>query len=204
MPVIGQFNFLWVVAALFLLEILYFGFVWLKFYRAGTKEKVCSRMEAYALLKRGSDICDVAENRCLSSGAHEVLLGTLKKVEQKSSVLTAIIVFSFGIFTSAVYDDAESYDMYGWLALTLGVGLCLPLFFSFIGIRQIDQTNFQYESGCERPQIATALQEALIVDLVSKERAFHFSRHVTTTLIILFIGALVADALLGFYGVDLL
>lgn len=165
-----------------------------------------SRLEAYSILKVSETPKRVAkpESEMLEQGAHDVLLGTLKKIETKSAVLTTIIVFALGIMINAAYSDGDSYDGYGLLAVALAAHLVFPLYFSFVGIRQLDQRHFEPLRSQDEEKVAVLLQRALMGDLLQKERAFRFSWIVSSAALICFVVIIVVDAVFSVSGTGFL
>ena len=170
-----------ILSGVFVSEILYLVFT----YNSSPnckREAVIRRMAAYSNLKSPnlSEKATPINGFYLTSGAHEVLLGTLKKVEAKSAALTSVIVFSLTIFIGSIVASG-TYDNFDRLLAILATCLILPLIFSFRGIYQLDQSDFRkttdYDSDPKR--VSKALQGKLMDDLISKERSFRFSRKVT-------------------------
>ena len=102
----------------------------------------------------------------LSKDPHEILLGTLKKVEQKNAVLVTIIVFALSVMAGSLLAPGD-YTKYDYVITVFVASLIPPLFFSFQGIRQLDQRNFRHLQVKASEEIAAKLlQDALVSDLM--------------------------------------
>jgi hypothetical protein len=174
------------------------------------------RMEGYASLKPPSECkkCStstgVRPSGCalLSPLEHEVLLGTLKKVEQKNGILLTILIFSLTLLLGPLL---ESYpndktnvlpvvnDGANYILIVFVASFVAPLFVAFAGIVQLDQWNFRLLSVkyCKQTS-AENLQDALISDLMRKERAFCFSANCTKYSVIIFLVLVIVDAVFQF------
>ncbi|MBC6437869.1 MAG: hypothetical protein GDA52_06990 [Rhodobacteraceae bacterium] len=205
-------HFILVLFGLCALELMYLACVWNNYALPRHKNELRCRMEAYAELNG----CSEKENSCqcgkeppcqcgkepscpgvLKPKTHEVLLGTLKKIEAKGAVNTTILVFALTIsvailLTPSVHSlETEVQN----LVLTFISLLILPTWMAFRGTYQIDQLNFPGCSGsgfCLKKR----MQDDLIDDLLAKERAFRFTRNSTQVTIIGFLLIVVLDGIL--------
>lgn len=166
-----------------------------------TQENLVNRLEAYACLKqerRSGAPCNrayYASEYALLPGGHEVLLGTLKKIESKSAVLSAILVFAIGAFLTYGFaggDDDENIRK----SFASGVTFLLlfPLWFSFVGIRHLDSRSISDIGSEPRKKLALRLQTDLMKDLLLKEYGFRFSLNASGVVIIFAIFVIVLDA----------
>ena len=132
------------------------------------------RLKAYAKLK----------GALASETEHEVLLGTLKKIEAKNVGLTTFWIF---LITSIllVATSGDFLEIF-WLRplLLTSAFLTIPFLISSIqGLKQLDQisTNKAIEAekslcSCDKiDRIAKQMQEDLKTDLLKKETAYRFS-----------------------------
>lgn len=185
------------------LQCAYLTYVYWLFQRTRAEKSLIERMESYALLKGGGNT--YSPDFLLTPSGHEVLLGTLKKVEQKNAVLVGFLVFFFTIFATVVFSDSSGgdgpaaktgshYDVYGLFTVVLAVALLLPLYLAFQGIKQIDQSNYWDQMYMSRRCAARQLQRSLMEDLLRKEKGFHFSRNVTFFSLFFYIAVLALDA----------
>lgn len=102
---------------------------------------------------------------------HQILLGTLKKVESKATSLAAILVFiaialiTVGAPFNFTGDPSANTPWIVALLLTL-----LPAFMALCyAFRQLDNLNYFAEEG------ASGLQKALRADLMQKEHCYRFA-----------------------------
>ena len=159
------------------------------------ESRLRDRLEGYARLKSPD-----AKSDEIAAISHEVLLGTLKKVEGKSAVLTTILVFAIGIFINAAYggscgtEAACRYDAYGLLAAGAAALLVLPLYFAFLGIYHLDLYDMSHLCEGRRDELVDTLRRGLMQDLLNKERGYRFSRNVTAAVLLIFVAALFVDA----------
>ncbi|MBY6090749.1 hypothetical protein [Maritimibacter alkaliphilus] len=114
----------------------------------------------------------------LSAGAHEVLLGTLKKVENKSSVLAALIVFAISVFGNIAFSTdhnaSELFSQFGRsLALWAVFLLIIPLLAAFRGLRHLETAHSLRKPDSD--SMEKHLQESLMSDLIVKEALFRLS-----------------------------
>ncbi|CUH83513.1 hypothetical protein [Thalassovita mediterranea] len=176
------------------------------------------RVETYAALKKGkgtlSEDHTVDNSELLSAGGHEVLLGTLKKVETKSAALSTIIVFAMGAFLTVVFSDSgavacssgsnscepNGYDAYGLLTVVAALNLLAPLYHAFVGIGHLD--TFDSRVGVDQGKAlgAKEMQLNLMSDLLKKERGYRFSKLVSAFVILTYFFVLIADALWVTFG----
>jgi hypothetical protein len=152
---------------------MFLGYVCCASKRHESDQRLKERMLGYAKLK-AKCACQIEScpNSLLPYCAHEVLLGTLKKVETKSATMTTILVFALSAFVAIAFQDG-SYSCYGSVIVIVASLLILPLFFAFSGIRQLDSINIANTPAEDLPQ---RLQSDLLRDLRKKERGFRFSR----------------------------
>jgi len=173
--------FIGAVLFILMLEALYcFCRCW-PFPHHGCQRALRKRMCAYALLKENT--CNSQPKCCdrLSPLAHEVLLGTLKKVEQKSLGLNVFLVLALTVGANVALNHKFGGNDIERLVLLLLTALLLPLFSSFRGLVQIDQADF-IDKGDNQKEIepaADSLQRQLLDDLMGKEQAFRFSLNTT-------------------------
>jgi len=197
-------EFIVVLIGFLALEAMYFISVWCDYAFPRRKEDFRRRMGAYAELKKGNETeasCQCKkETSCpgvLPPAAHEVLLGTLKKVEQKSAVNTTILVFALTISLVILLQPTlpSLPPQVKNLVLTFVSLLILPTFLAFRGTYQLDQLDFP---GCSNNGfcLKKRMQDDLIKDLLEKERAFRFTRNSTMYTII---GLLLIVVLDGIY-----
>ncbi len=151
-------------------------------------DAVISRMEAYANLKRGGvdRTAGPFASARLSADGFAVLLGTLKKIEQKSATLVAILIFLISALLTVVLGvelkpngAIEESDLFRIAMSSFALLLIFPLLHAFVGIRQIDQRDYASIKCC-RPE--NSMEKQLIEDLLRKERAFDFSRRAVLTI----------------------
>lgn len=176
----------------------------------GNEEGLRSRLDGYARLKMDKE--DQKDPKgvegCLSPSAHEVLLGTIKKVEAKSSALSTVIIFALATFTAVVFgggcsepEKCSACDNYGLIAASAAALLVLPLYFSLVGMRHLDLICNRSGSNDACYLEPYEMQKALMEDLLKKEKGYRFSWLVTQWVVILFVLVLVSDAFLSTTGV---
>jgi len=188
------------------LELFFLFYVWWRF-KLSDYGPIKQRMEAYSRLKGKletephCELCHIKlkSEKCnsyeLTPGAHEVLLGTLKKIESKNAILLTILLFSLSLFSGAVLSanlNEEGVKNMAYLVMAL---LILPLLCSFRGIRQIDQSDFPCKGISDQARDSKRLQSELMGDLISKERAFKFSEMATKVSVICLLLIVVVDGL---------
>lgn len=123
-------------------------------------EKLNRRLEGYAALSEKFGRC----------AKHQILLGTLKKVEQKAASLAAIVVFLAIAVVTVGASDMKSPETAQWFyALLLPL---LPVFTALIlAFKQVDGFHLDDEAGSD----ADTLHNRLKDDLLDKEIAFRFA-----------------------------
>ena len=129
----------------------------------------------------------------LSAGRHEVLLGTLKKFEQKSATLTTVLVFALAFFLSVAYEDGE-WGGYGSLAVLFASVMIAPTYFAFGAMRQLDTWDCRREIVPDSLTLPRFLQRSLIRDLIRKERAFWFAKASVQGGVIILLPVVVGEA----------
>jgi hypothetical protein len=172
------------------------------------KQLLCAvkmRMEAYAFLKpKVHDACkdeiisiDVDDCTNLSVGGHEVLLGTLKKVEQKNGVLVTVIVFLLAVLLASHFSRSPENEPNFSLVITLA-SLFFPTWWAFRGIVQVDQKDFWTLVGTHKITSVAGkfLQRELIRDLMAKECAFRLAFFWTRLVLSIFLFLTVFHAVL--------
>ena len=113
--------------------------------------------------KRKSDL--------LTSMEHEVLLGTLKKVEAKNAALFQ--AFTFIAAGNLALISSESYAQIREYLVSILV-LSLPFFWASLqGMKQVDQLDMPTTSDSEA--LAKEMQDALKRDLLVKEASYDFA-----------------------------
>ncbi len=139
------------------------------------QSRIRKRLQAYAMISNGQRDFERSERTgTLTVKEHAILLGILKKIEQKSAVLSTIIVFIMAAFLSGFYQSnghEVERSILGWAA-----GCIFPAFLAaFVGIRHIDlgHTYGRWFSSTE--EHARFIQRQLIDDLVRKECCYKFS-----------------------------
>ncbi|OUS04365.1 hypothetical protein A9Q96_15570 [Rhodobacterales bacterium 52_120_T64] len=199
-------HFKLITVSLLSFEIIYCAYIWTRFHNTGNNEQIIDRMTAYADLK--SNNCDdkcahkMNGSKLMSSGAHEVLLGTLKKVEAKNSALIAIIVFAVAILMGSILSDKPDLDDgLKKLMVVFVTLLILPTLASFRGIRQIDQIDFPCRGIADEQNSKVRLETHLLRDLIGKERAFRFALVTTKCTVTGLMVIVVLDEILSSIGV---
>jgi hypothetical protein len=143
------------------------------------RKRLIQRLEGYALLK-GVSCEGVPQNgdqkRPLTSTGHEVLLGTLKKIEAKNVALISLAAILVALI--ALISTLNKSINFQLFLVVVAILMVVPVWQLFRGIRQIDQHDFEI---CCRDEVAircisVQLQLALIDDLLCKERAFRFAK----------------------------
>lgn len=134
------------------------------------------RMEAYAALKPGKDEDRVPPNMERTSRlAHEVLLGTLKKVEAKSaSLLVVWTLFVSSLFV--VITTLPAAEAHLRALLIAFVLFCLPTI--ILLTKCFKQLDFMDLPVGEKTFPST-LQSYLFFDLTEKERLYRFAQRMT-------------------------
>ncbi|WP_339693889.1 hypothetical protein [Celeribacter baekdonensis] len=149
-----------------------------------SEEVLRKRLWAYGRLKstQGQQF-PFRNGKFVSNVEFEVLLGILKKVEQKNSVLIAIwglIYAALGaVFAGAVFSD-RPLPLALWIVVALAVAGMPFVVASIVGIRQVDNFDSPFadpekNKWSEEKQIE-AMQAELISDVLRKEEMFFLSR----------------------------
>jgi len=116
--------------------------------------------------------------------SHDILLGALKKVEQKNASLAVILVFvaaSLVAFSAGGFAAPNADKEKALLILAFLLPL-LPLFgATLMGMRQLDCYNL-----IGRPITRSVLRTDLRLDLLEKEAAFRFAFVSTAILLVVF------------------
>ncbi|WP_420343144.1 hypothetical protein [Paenirhodobacter sp.] len=158
-----------------------------------SSEDLKPRMEAYASLSNRDVTGPKDDDKIiLNAEAHQILLGTLKKVEAKSATLASVVVFALGFSLASIVAIMVAGSGAGTvppatatpqnlLLFAFSVSafiMLLPLCWSLKGIRQIDQHDFVKLKESDPNVRASAMQDALMEDLLKKERMFRQSQSV--------------------------
>jgi hypothetical protein len=148
-------------------------------------ETLAKRMRGYAILKaNGKECCSNSKKPEAYLGddprndyrLFEVLLGTLKKVEQKNSVLTGVLIVAISLAAAGLSSAGDGSATNRGLLTLLLISLGAPLWLSFSGIRQVDQRDFQRHAWRKDDVVLDRLYRDLAEDLLAKERDFRFSK----------------------------
>ncbi|MPL71191.1 hypothetical protein SDC9_16964 [bioreactor metagenome] len=176
-------------------ELAYLNNLYIYRYFPCNRESLIQRLEAYALLKAATTCEPDGEGHYqLTAGGHEVLLGTLKKIEAKSAVLSTILVFAIGAFLAYGFSGGDDHVSKKMFAAGVIVLLLLPLGFSFVGIRHLDVVTISDAGELSGQCLASRLQTDLVKDLSLKEYGFRFSLNASGVVIISAILVIVLDA----------
>ena len=133
------------------------------------------RMAAYAELKPALNTKNLTKRRAiLSADQHEVLLGTLKKVEHKNAILVTVTIFALSVLVAAQIGVGVSTQMKDVFTI-FTFSFILPLCRAFSGFVQLDQRNFRRLEVTTVSTAAWNLQRSLLIDLMRKEFAFRFA-----------------------------
>ena len=168
------------------LAVMYFCILTSKYLRALGGE-LDERLESYAKMKGESEAPDVETTGLLSSGQHEVLLGTLKKVEAKNGTLFTALTFVAAATVALIASENGGIPkpiISGFLFLQI------PFFWASLrGMKQVDQWSSDGKDVVE-------MQAELKNDLLTKEVCFRFSMTGIFLLITGGIATLTAQSLL--------
>lgn len=136
---------------------------------AGLRRNLERRLEGYAYLSGGY----------ARPEKHAILLGTLKKVEQKAASLAAVVVFLAIAVVTVGASDMKTPRISAWYyALLMPL---VPVFIALVvGFKQVDGHDLpdSAEQGSWAND-ATLLHDALKRDLLNKEIAFRFAWRTT-------------------------
>jgi hypothetical protein len=172
-------NFGWLAAAsVFAILAI---FLWINDFLYGPDpvSKIRKRLAAYVLMSTAGNATPAGQSgKLLSTEEHAILLGILKKIEQKSSILTTIIVFLQSAFLAAYFQEGLIWTtedrIIAWAAACI-----FPAFVAaFFGMRHIDLGHTSSESFSTTLEHSEYLQLSLIEDLIQKERWFKFSWYI--------------------------
>lgn len=178
---------LWQAPFIALATMLFLALSW-SFLNCGlsqARRDVRTRLNAYARLKPRVQPASARYRShsasLLSAGAHEVLLGTLKKVEAKNASLATILVFVASIFANPVvvftkHDGLSEFQglFFKFALIPMGPLVAVLIAASVWGMRQIDNSAFYHlwDRRTFSGPITEKLQSDLIDDLIFKERLF--------------------------------
>ena len=135
------------------------------------------RIEYYASLK-GAPVASTENASRLDEVAHEVLLGTLKKVEAKNASLTTLWVFLITSMLLLATSEALKEVAYIKELMSALIFVAFPfLLSSLAGMKQLDQidANRILTSTCSARDAALRMQNQLKRSLIAKETDFRFS-----------------------------
>lgn len=164
--------------------------------RGAARKGVLLRIKGYAILKKeGCKSVNQIYEGILPAGEHEVVLGTLKKVEQKNAVLVSILIFALAVLVSLSYSESLSASQQCFFVVLL-TGLIPPFCVAFSGFVQLDQRDFRLMCVRSDEKVAASrLQDALLSDLMRKEHAFRFSFWCVRALVVVFLIMISIDKL---------
>ncbi|WP_156113538.1 hypothetical protein [Paracoccus sanguinis] len=154
----------------------YIYYCWLEDHYPTVNLQQMNRMETYAALKPGEDKDRVPPNMERTSKlAHEVLLGTLKKVEAKSASLLVIwTLFVSSLFV--VITTLPAVEKQLRAVLVAFVLFCLPTIILLTKcFKQLDLMDLPVGKKTS----ATGMQSYLFFDLAEKERLYRFAQKMT-------------------------
>ena len=179
-----DFLFAFLTVAVF--EVLFFIFLLDRYFKMKDLLLISKRLIGYSYLAGNTSSFD-CDSQILKPGPHSILLGTLKKIEQKNSNVSVFIIFAFAvIFTVISSAPIELSPMKGF-SVILMIGLMLPLLSALIGFRQLDNFNLDLTLAPTDKLLMHQLQQKLMQDLLLKEICFRFSFHSTQLLITLYL-----------------
>lgn len=155
------------------------------------------RLSAYAMMKNQcatlyhpptNSLSFVPSGMMLASDQHDILLGVLKKIEAKSTVMVVLVVFTLPFLfsqTNELRGDSEAIKFLVHLAAGILGGMLLV---GADGAAHIGQPHFReyIEPRCCFPIRGRELQRTLIHDMLGKEAAFNTSFSLAKFLFILF------------------
>lgn len=149
---------------------------WYRLEDLGVRDEAILRRRLVGYAKLGNEPNDERLQRNLLSRAeHQILLGTLKKVEQKAASLAAVLVFiAIAIVTvgaTSMASTASGRVYYCLLVPLLPLFICVTFAF-----KQVDNISF---NRSDSRSDAEQLQKTLIDDLLQKEHCFRFSLYCT-------------------------
>jgi hypothetical protein len=135
------------------------------------------RLKGYASLSAGGPkICEPS-----ASEVHQILLGTLKKVEFKNSILLTVLIFleaaALAAWSDQSFREPESVQMSAMLLAAFG--LFPSLIAGLLGIRQLDTQDLRGRGISNHFELQEQLRSDLMADLERKERLFRFSQYST-------------------------
>jgi hypothetical protein len=140
------------------------------------------RLSGYAVLKSADSQECGPDAVHLPACQHEVLLGTLKKVETKNAALiqawALFLTATVGLAAVSLSNVDASESGYFRLVLLTLVFLALPFLFAALrGMKQLDQYSFRRLrcGGSLEGQLPVRMQDGLLQDLLVKEACFRFS-----------------------------
>jgi hypothetical protein len=133
------------------------------------------RLEAYANLS-GLDKADTAG--ILSSGAHQVLLGALKKVEAKAASLLVVLALTLTLSVTVAVAASEADERIKLLLLATVYLHPLPIISVLLCFKQLD--NLEIREGLLEKQ----LQSDLLESLNEKELRFRFASDVAHIIVV--------------------
>lgn len=143
---------------------------WLEDHGARNEAILRRRLVGYAELGSLSDEAR-PQRRPLTRAQHQILLGTLKKVEQKAASLAAILVFiAIAIVTVGASDMTDLCKGLVYYCLLIPL---LPLFIA-LAFAFWQKDNLSFVGTGDRSD-AEQLQNTLISDLLQKEHCFRFA-----------------------------
>lgn len=175
---------------LMMLVLVYVAMVWLWTEDGGmrslTSPTTEERLRAYAALSNGGPVF----REPAPKEVHQILLGTLKKVELKNSVLLTVLIFleaaAFGAWGVSQFKYPSSPEV---AALLLAAFALFPsLLAGLRGIRQLDTFDLRGRGTLSQFELQRVLRGDMMQDLEKKERLFRFASYSTKlTLSFLFI-----------------
>lgn len=140
--------------------------------------------------ERDARICDAGSPiGVLTSSQHKILLGILKKIEAKNTVLVATTALSLAIMGQYYFNSYlvnPVCQLHGW-GLFVAIGLLAGTIGARIdGASHVDQFDFvliEKKFSCPQDQL-TMLQQSLMRDLILKEARFRASIHILSVVVI--------------------
>lgn len=163
-------------------------------YGRNARRIMIRRLQGYSLWSSGRSR-DGGESRDeLDEDGHRILLGTLKKVEQKNSVLVTILVFLESAFLASLFVDVDDHECAATLLKYCAIGAFPALLASLVGIRHLDVSHIRDRMDLPLGAISHALQQDLITDLLRKEFVFKLAWYIVfIDLAALFLGLIWID-----------